>query len=283
MCITEFEYKGTKTLIQCNPNDKMKNICENFTKKLSIDMNSIYFLYSSNQLNYELTFIQTANNIDKIRNQISVLVYSNDNNKGPDKIISKNIICPKCGENSKFKLNDYKVCLYGCKNKHKINNIPLDEYENTQDISNIVCDICKDATISQAYQNVFYACLDCQNNICILCKKKHDKKHFIIDFEQKNYFCSIHKEHYYSYCQNCKQNLCTLCENGHKKHKIIYFGSIIPDNNDKKIKIKLEELRATIDNFEKNIKGIIDILNKVVQGIKIYYDINNNCLYRNKF
>ena len=78
MYLTNFEYKGSKTSIQCNPNDKMLNICKKFSEKLSVDFKSIYFIYSGNPVNFDLTFIQIANSVDKLKNQINVLVYSND-------------------------------------------------------------------------------------------------------------------------------------------------------------------------------------------------------------
>jgi len=273
MCLTEFVYNGNKTIIQCNPDEQMKNICEKFAEKVSIDINSIYFLYSSRKVNYDLTYYQTANNEDKIRNQINVLVYSNDNNKDPDKLISKDIICPKCKETSKLKINDYKVCLYDCKHKHKTNDISLDEYENSQDISNVICDECKNITISKAFNNTFYKCYNCDINLCPLCKAKHDKLHLIINYEQKSYLCNLHKELYNSYCQSCEKNLCALCQNEHNGHEIISFRNIKPNIND--IEIRMKELRETIDNFEKNIQEIIDILNKVIKGIEKYYNINN--------
>jgi hypothetical protein len=72
MYLTNFEYNGNKTSIQCNPNDKMLNICTNFAQKLSIDFKSIYFIYSGNPVNFNLTFSQIANSEDKIKNQINI-------------------------------------------------------------------------------------------------------------------------------------------------------------------------------------------------------------------
>ena len=168
---------GNKIIIQCNPDDQMKNIYEKFTKKVFIDINSIYFLYSSNKVNYDLTCFQKPNSADKIRNQINVLVYSNENNICPDNLIFKDIICPKCKETSKLKLNDYKVCLYDCKHKYITNDISLDEHENIQDISNIIYDEYKNITISKSFENTFYKCFNCDINLCPLYKAKHDKLH----------------------------------------------------------------------------------------------------------
>ena len=64
---------GNKTIIKCNPNEQMKNIYDKFTEKVFIDINSIYFVYSSNKVNYDLNCFQKANSADKIRNQINVL------------------------------------------------------------------------------------------------------------------------------------------------------------------------------------------------------------------
>ena len=38
----------------------------------------------------------------------------------------------KSRENTKYKLNEYKIDLYECKNGHRIDNILLDEFEKTQ-------------------------------------------------------------------------------------------------------------------------------------------------------
>ena len=35
--------------------------------------------------------------------------------------------CPECGEICRIKINDYKIKLYECKNKHEIDNISLKE------------------------------------------------------------------------------------------------------------------------------------------------------------
>lgn len=133
MYLANFEYNGIKTSIQCNPNDKMLNICKKFTEKLYIDLKSNYFIYSGNPVNFDLTLSQIINNDDKIKNQINILVYSNySSNNNSQKIISKDIICPKCGESCKIDLNNYKICLYDCKNNHKIDYISFDGFENTQ-------------------------------------------------------------------------------------------------------------------------------------------------------
>ena len=67
---------------------------------------------------------------------MNILIYNNDeNNNNERKLIkSKDNICPNCKENILININDYRVNLYQCKNNHIINNISLEEYENTQKI-----------------------------------------------------------------------------------------------------------------------------------------------------
>ena len=45
-------------------------------------------------------------------------------------IKSNEIICPTCKENIFINLNDYKINLFNCKNKHNIRNILLKSYED---------------------------------------------------------------------------------------------------------------------------------------------------------
>ena len=102
MALVEFQYNGIMTVIQCQENQKMKEICNNFITKSKIKENEIYYFYDGKagaQFNKELTFIQMANSLDKTRKKMSILVYdigNTDENKS--KIKSKNVICPKCNE-----------------------------------------------------------------------------------------------------------------------------------------------------------------------------------------
>ena len=96
---------------------------------------------------------------------------------------SKNIICPKCGENALIAINDYKITLYDCKNSHKIENLLLKEYFDTQkiDLSKIICDECNTKNKFNTNNNEFYRCYSCKMNLCPECKIIHQKyKHNII-------------------------------------------------------------------------------------------------------
>ena len=140
----EFVYKGINTLIQCNPNEQMKNVIEKFITKAEIkNPNSVYYLYKGEKINIDLKIENIITENDKIANEIKILVNLIEepiNTNSYQK--SKYIICPKCQQHINLKINKYKISLFDCKNKHTKNNILLSEFENTQniDISKIICD-----------------------------------------------------------------------------------------------------------------------------------------------
>ena len=85
-----FSFNGIQTIIQCLKEDKMKNICNKYASKINININSLIFIYGANKINYELSFQEQANSIDKERNEMNILVYKEEN--------ENEIKCPKCGE-----------------------------------------------------------------------------------------------------------------------------------------------------------------------------------------
>ena len=66
--------------------------------------------------------------------------------------------------------------MYNCKNNHNIEDISIDELNNILkiDINKIECNKCKEKNKGNTYNNEFYKCLTCNNNICPLCKSIHD-------------------------------------------------------------------------------------------------------------
>ena len=153
----DFNYKGNNIIIQCNIDDTIKEIIDKLIIKTSINKNSVVFLYSGNIINEELKLSEIIGKEKK--DKVNILVVDSkdniDNNK--IKIKSKYIICPKCEENIKYKMNEYKINLYDCKNRHRMNNILLNEFENTQyiDISKIICDECKEKNKGNTYKMNF--------------------------------------------------------------------------------------------------------------------------------
>ena len=143
-----FLHVGVPINIQCKVNDKMKDIIKKLKEKVEITSGNIYFLYNGAVLNNELlTFEQLANQDDKLRKKMTITIMDDTSSdiKKKEIIKSKNIICPKCNENIRMDIKEYKMNLSKCKNGHNIKNILFNEFEETQNINltEITCDICK--------------------------------------------------------------------------------------------------------------------------------------------
>ena len=276
----EFKYKGLSIIIQTNSDEKMNKICQKFATKSKTDIDKIYFVYNGKVLNKDLTVAQLIKGLDKKENKIYILVCDLENlsdSSNSSLIKSKNIICPKCGENACIDIRDYKITLYNCIFGHTTDNILLNEFENTQyiDISEIHCDSCFKNNKFSTYNTEFYKCLSCEMNLCPLCKSVHDKKHNIINFDEKNYKCHQHNELYSSYCKECYKNLCIICENEHEEHEIIYFKKLM---NIDEIKENLKKYKSKVEKLNNIIKEPIMKLNKVMECMENYYTINNDLI-----
>ena len=267
-----FNYKNTETLIQCKEDEKIEEICKRYATKININIEDLMFICDGEQLNLN----ENIKGINKI-----ILVYNKNATtiKDGDKIVlSKDIICPECGEICLMRINNNNIRFYECKNNHE-KNILLNEYEKTQIIneSKIICNICKKNSKSNTFDNLFYICYKCNINICPLCKSSHDKEHQLINFEDRNYICREHYESYISYCNDCKKNLCYQCELGHDDtHKTIFYKKIM--SNIQEIKNKMNEFRDRINIFNKIIDDSIKKLNELKYNIQKYYEINYNLI-----
>ena len=291
MSKVNFFFNGSNTIIQCNSNTKMKIIVSQYINKSKINRNDVYFTYSSfsgPEFNEELTFYEMANLVDKEQNEMNILVteVNNDNNDENNFIKSKSIICPECGEKSKIKIRDYLISSFDCKNKHQVDDIKIEDFEKTQliDESKIECDKCKNTNKGAAFQNVFYKCIKCKNNLCPLCKSLHDKSHNILNYNDINFLCEEHNERYIKYCNDCKQNLCIQCDAGHKGHNLIYLGDKIFDKE--KLEDSLRIFREYIDKLKNDVNGIIENFKKIIENFenlyKIKEDIVNNYEKKNR-
>ena len=83
MAEAKFTFEGQDIIIQCNKNQKMRDICTNLSQKINVGLNSLVFLYGGGQLNLDKTFQELTK-----ENRISIIVYKNENED----------ICPKCGK-----------------------------------------------------------------------------------------------------------------------------------------------------------------------------------------
>ena len=268
-----FSFNGSNTIIQCDRNETIRNIINKFGIKLQKDTNNLYYIYSGDSINdkLDLTFEQIANENDKGRNKMNVLVNEDTNPLPPKLSKSKDIICPTCGENILISFKNYRISLLDCKNGHIIENLSFKDFESKQKIdeSKIGCEECKENNKSKSFNNSFYRCNFCKKNLCPRCKSKHDNSHNIIDYDLKNYKCEIHNEIFVSYCKNCKKNICGLCGNNHENHDINKYIEF-----EKKDMInEINNLRTKIDEMKKDINSIIYKFNNVINYMEEYYKI----------
>ena len=284
MVDTEFIYNQTKILLQCNLTDKMDEIFHKFTIKADKKQEDIFFLYNGVRIEGKLALNELISSENAQKNKIQILVYNiNNENEEDEKECfkpSRNIICPNCKESIRISIHDYKIKIYEFQNKHIKDNIPFNQFENTQMINEkkIKCEKCKISNKNDTYENQFFRCLTCKINICPLCKNSHDKSHNIIDYEQKDFICDLHNEVYNSYCKDCLKNICVICESEgeHTDHNIISFGKIMP--NIKALKEEINSQREKISQFINGIEEIINKLNNLIDNIEIFYKIYNNLI-----
>ena len=274
-----FSHEGINLTIQCNGNDKMKDIINKYSKKISKSNDNLIYLYNGNKINYEKTFNEQANDIDKNRCQMNVIVDEYDDDKNSkNEIISKDIICKKCKENALIDIENFKINIYGCKNGHKQNNILLNEFEKTQkiDINKIICNICNKNNKSITHNNEFYICNTCNKNICPLCKSIHNKKHIIINYDIKNYICKKHNDSFIKYCKDCNENICINCEIEHNNHNIFDYKQILIDENE--LSKTMKNLKNIIDKFKYKINIIRELFERIINTFDIYYKINDEII-----
>ena len=211
MATVVFVFDGITTSIQCKENEIMKKVLKRFCIKAEKTKEEICFLYGGNIIKENKTFNELANSEDKQRKKISILVNDNKSYINPINTLkkSKYILCPKCHESLIINIKDFKINLFGCKNGHVIDNISFHDLNKSLyiDESKILCDICKKVNKAKTYNNSFFICNTCNNNICPLCRSTHDKKHVVVEYDQKFFKCILHNESYTLYCNQCKKNI----------------------------------------------------------------------------
>ena len=277
MAEIDFNFGGVKTIMECNLNDLLKDICKNYSMKINKDLSELVFLYNGTQLKQELTFIEHANGLDKERKKMSILVQEIIDNPIEDN--KQQVFCPECDENIKIKIKDYKVKLFDCKNGHK-SNISFAEFKDllSKDKSEVICDLCKNTLKLDNINNKFYFCFTCNQKCCDTCKTQHEKnkEHKTVKYILKNYLCKEHYELFNSYCEDCQKNICLNCKEKHDKHKIISYLDILP-KKDEKLK-ELKDLKEKIDNMKLYINQIIKIYKEILKNYELLYDIQKKLI-----
>ena len=267
-----FQYNQTHIEIQCNITDKIKEIIDRLIIKLQ--RNEIYIAYNGNRVDEELKLDEVISEQDKQNSNINMLIYDKEvqDNSLDKYVISDEIICPECKEKAFINV-DYKIDILNCKNKHYVNSIKLEDFEETQkiNISKIFCNNCIGKNRGGIYNYELYKCLTCKKNLCPVCKKKHDSSHAIINYDDKDFICEKHNNQFISYCLNCKENLCLDCKKGHKEqnHNLTEFEDILCSERD-------NGLEDNINNFEKDVCNIMSIFQEIINKLRIYQQLYDN-------
>ena len=131
----DFEYNQDKVMIQAKSYELFQSAIDRYIQKTQIQLDSVYFIANGNKRKPERSLENIMTNIDKKNKKIKVLVnkiQEKDNNCQEVIIKSKNIICPKCGENCRISLEDCKIKLFGFCNNHTTNGIRLLDFKDSQ-------------------------------------------------------------------------------------------------------------------------------------------------------
>ena len=280
-----FIYEGSNdTIIQCDINDKMKDIIKKFENKINNEGNNenninLLYIYNGSKINPELTFNEQANELDKNRKKMNIITLKDEDSSDiTKKIRSEDIICPECKENIFIDIKKFKINLHDCKNKHNKKDMMLNSFKETQtiELSEIICEICNNKNKTNTPNNEFYICNTCNKKICPSCKSTHAENHKIINYDDKNYICNKHNESYCKYCEQCKEHLCLSCETDHNKHKLFDLGEKAIEKNE--LLDNMKDLKNAIDNYKYKVNVIKEIFDRIINLIDTYYEINNNII-----
>ena len=206
MSIANFVYHGSQTSILCRETDSLKEIFDKFIIKAKILGKEMIYLFNGNKISDENKIVGQITN-EKF---FTILAFDEENKATNENKItqSTDVICPECKCNAFLTIKDFKLNLTCGQNAHSFTNILIKDFLKTQEIDNdkIVCGICKKNYKSSIYNNIFYKCFTCKEDICPTCKINHDNNHRIIKYDERNYICNIHNEIFICYCKTCKKN-----------------------------------------------------------------------------
>ena len=274
-----FIYLGSEITIPCKQKEDIKQIIHRFCIKVGANKENLNFLCNGKILDENITEdkIPMNENGTKI-----IIVFDNEqNNNSQDIIIKSNvIICPQCKECASLSIDNYHLTISNCKNGH-IKNINIEDFAENQkiNISQIICEQCKNKNMGNAEGHLFFRCIECKKNLCILCKSGHNPNHNIINYSNKYYTCAQHGEPFISYCSDCKCNLCFICEENHNNHNVQTFRKLFNESKNK-LNEELIKLRENINIMKQKINDFVNICNKVVESYEILYNIKKD-IYEN--
>ena len=212
MIEVEFDCNQQITKVQGNLDDPFKISINKFLQKSSLEPDNVFFIVNGKPINFEEKIEKQISKMNKENKKCKVLVQLLESSPIiPKYEKSKDIICPKCYEPCRIKIENFHISLFGCINNHT-NTYKIKDFFDSQEIniSSIKCEKCNLKNKSDYSNNEFYKCLTCNINLCLLCKTVHPLNHNIIIYDQKNYLCNKHNEPFIKYCLKCNKNIYAL-------------------------------------------------------------------------
>ena len=130
----EFLYLQDEIKVQVNLDDCFTVAKNRFYQKSRLMENSVLFLHNTFSIDETKTIKEIMNSNEKFKKSMRIDVFPLYINKNEDLITeSKEIICPKCFEQCRIKIENYFINFFDCKNNHHI-IIPLDKFKESQKI-----------------------------------------------------------------------------------------------------------------------------------------------------
>ena len=208
--------------IQCSTEDKMKDICQKYSTKINKNINTLLFLYGENRVNFELSFEELANSIDRNNHEMKISVYEFNCSKYSNKININN-----------EKLNEIILSNDGIKDT--INSIKL-QIDNIINIS------------STNSWNIQLKNINKMLNLIIeeINKNNERIKNLFDDFNKINKNITILNTN--KTLTNSENNMCLKNENLLENIKSKYISKIIFSHLDEKIKLKIIKYNKKLQN-----------------------------------
>jgi len=281
-----FMYENKQSIsIPCKGKEKLVDLIKKYIKQINPNSNIVdyYFYYEGRKIE---------------RSYYEKPIEDNEFGKYESFILSvvkniKIIKCPVCNyDDCVISLRDYKTTFYNCEHKH----LHIGRYETclNDQIYHPESIICSETSGKNCKKNGgndpdMQLCLTCSQivdrtrSICSDCIKQHkDKKHIVIKYEDKNYYCQKHIKKIKKYCFECKQSFCESCIEEHEKkkenngHHIKSIDSLIPlEEEINKLKDSLKKISEYMDSLKIIINGLNYSLNRAMDLYNDYYKCAN--------
>ena len=152
-----FNLDQNEVFLESKRDKYMKDIIEQYLKIIQKDHINCVFLCDGSKLNEELKIDEIINKGYEIR--ILVIEIENDDNKKCEEKYkdSKYIICPGCKEICSISINNYKINLFNCKNKHCFSNLLLSEMNDFRKLMNQKSNVMNVIKINRRQQIINFA------------------------------------------------------------------------------------------------------------------------------